>query len=78
MWRISPNQRILPKLVELLRSSDEGYRYWGVIGCIQLGKHAATPEVLTIMEQLIKTDVKDRADAGCAGNGRPLFMPDRS
>ena len=49
----------LPKLVELLGSSDEGYRYWGVIGCIQLGKQAATPEVLQIMEKLIKTDVKD-------------------
>jgi arylsulfatase A-like enzyme len=49
----------LPKLVELLSSSDEGYRYWGVIGCIQLGKPAATPEVLKIMEKLIQTDVKD-------------------
>jgi hypothetical protein len=49
----------LPKLVELLTSSDEGYRYWGVIGCIRLGKQAATPEVLKIMERLIKTDVKD-------------------
>jgi hypothetical protein len=49
----------LPKLVELLNSSDEGYRYWGVIGCIQVGKPAATPEVLKIMERLIQTDVKD-------------------
>jgi N-sulfoglucosamine sulfohydrolase len=49
----------LPKLVELLESNDEGYRYWGVIGCIQLGNQAATPEVLEIMEKLIKTDVKD-------------------
>ena len=49
----------LPKLVELLGSSDEGYRYWGVIGCIQLGKQAATPEVLPIIERLIRTDVKD-------------------
>ena len=49
----------LPKLVELLESSDEGYRYWGVIGCIQLGKQAATPEVLAIMEKLIQTDVKN-------------------
>jgi len=49
----------LPKLVELLGSSDEGYRYWGVIGCIQLDKQAATPEVLMIMKKLIKTDVKD-------------------
>ena len=30
-----------------------------MIGCIQLGKQAATPEVLKIMERLIKTDVKD-------------------
>ena len=49
----------LPRLVELLNSSDEGYRYWGVNGCIQLGKQAATPEVLSIMNKLIKTDVKD-------------------
>jgi len=49
----------LPNLVKLLNSSDEGYRYWGVIGCIQLDRHAATPEVLKIMENLIKTDVKD-------------------
>ena len=49
----------LPKLVEMLGSSDEGYRYWGVIGCIKLGKEAATPEVFKIMEKLIKTDVKD-------------------
>jgi arylsulfatase A-like enzyme len=49
----------LPKLVEMLKSSDEGYTYWGVIGCLQLGKQAATPEVLAIMEKLIKTDVKD-------------------
>jgi len=49
----------LPRLVELLNSSDEGDRYWGVNGCIQLGKQAATPEVLSIMEKLIKTDVKD-------------------
>jgi len=49
----------LPKLVELLGSSDEGYAYWGVVGCIQLGKQVATSEVLAIMEKLIKTDVKD-------------------
>jgi len=49
----------LPKLFELLNSNDEGYRYWGVIGCIQLGKQAATPEVLKLMENLIKTDVQD-------------------
>ena len=49
----------LPKLVALLGSSDEGYRYWGVIGCIQLGKQAATPEVLSIMEKLIRTDAND-------------------
>jgi hypothetical protein len=42
-----------------LGSSDDGYRYWGVIGCIQLGKQATTPEVLKNMERLIKTDVKD-------------------
>jgi N-sulfoglucosamine sulfohydrolase len=49
----------LPKLVELLESSDEGYRYWGVMGCIQLGRQAATSEVLSLMEKLIQTDVKD-------------------
>jgi N-sulfoglucosamine sulfohydrolase len=49
----------LPQLVEMLRSRDEGYRYWGVIGCIQLGKRAASPEVLQLMEQLIRTDPKD-------------------
>jgi hypothetical protein len=49
----------LPKLVELLNSSDAGYRYWGVNGCIQLGNRAATPEVLAIMTKLIQTDVKD-------------------
>ena len=49
----------LPKLVELLKSSDEGYRYWGVVGCIQLGEQAATPEILKEMENLIKTDAKD-------------------
>lgn len=49
----------LPKLVELLKSSDEGYRYWGLVGCIQLGKQAATPEVLTLMEKLIKTEIQD-------------------
>jgi arylsulfatase A-like enzyme len=49
----------LLKLVQLLDSGDAGYRYWGVNGCIQLGKPAATPEVLKRMEQLIKSDVKD-------------------
>jgi N-sulfoglucosamine sulfohydrolase len=49
----------LPKLVELLQSKDEGYRFWGVNGCIQLGRQAATPEVVSIMEKLLKTDVKD-------------------
>ena len=49
----------LPKLVEWLGSSDAGYRYWGVLGCIQLGKPAATPEVLSIMEKLIQTGAKD-------------------
>jgi N-sulfoglucosamine sulfohydrolase len=49
----------LPKLAELLGSSDEGYAYWGVVGCIQLGKQAATPEILKTMEKLLKADVKD-------------------
>lgn len=49
----------LPRLVELLKSADAGYRYWGVIGCIQLGRPAATPEVLGLMNQLIDSDVKD-------------------
>lgn len=49
----------LPKLMEWLGSSDEGYAYWSVIGCIQLGRQAATPEVLSSMEKLIQTDVKD-------------------
>jgi hypothetical protein len=49
----------LPKLVELLNSPDEGYRYWGVIGCIQLGKQAASPEVLKIIETLIQSDLND-------------------
>ncbi len=49
----------LPKLLALLGSSDEGYRYWGVIGCIQLDRQAATPEVLSIMETLIRSDVRD-------------------
>jgi hypothetical protein len=49
----------LPKLIGMLGSSDEGMRYWGVIGCIQLGQPAATPEVLSLMEHLLQTDVKD-------------------
>ncbi len=49
----------LPKLVELLISDDEGYRFWGVNGCIRLGTQAATPEVLAIMAKLIKTDATD-------------------
>ena len=49
----------LPRLVQWLGSSDEGFAYWGVIGCIQMGKQAATPEVLSIMEKLIRTDVTD-------------------
>ena len=49
----------LPKLLELLKSTDEGYRYWGVLGCIQLGKSAATPDVLKLMENLIQSDLKD-------------------
>lgn len=39
--------------------AKERFLYWGVIGCIQLGKQAATPEVLKIREKFIKTDVKD-------------------
>jgi N-sulfoglucosamine sulfohydrolase len=49
----------LPKLVGLLKSNDGGYRYWGVLGCIQLGKQAATPEVLKLMNDLIRTDITD-------------------
>jgi N-sulfoglucosamine sulfohydrolase len=49
----------LPKLVEMLNSGDAGYRYWGLIGCIQLGQQAATPEVLGLMDKLITTDIKD-------------------
>ena len=49
----------LAKLQELLKSSDEGHRYWGVIGCIQLGKQAATPDILKIMENLIRSELKD-------------------
>jgi N-sulfoglucosamine sulfohydrolase len=49
----------LPELIELLESKDEGRRFWGVNGCITLGKQAATPEVLAIMEKLIMTDTSD-------------------
>lgn len=49
----------LPRLLELLRSSDEGYRFWGVNGCIRLGQDAATPEVLALMAQLIRTGPLD-------------------
>lgn len=49
----------LPGIVALLNSPDAGYRYWGVIGCIQLGREAATTEVLGIMVKLAGTDVKD-------------------
>ena len=49
----------IPKLIELLESSDEGYRYWGVIGCIQLGDEAATPEVLKVLKGLIQSDLND-------------------
>ncbi len=49
----------LPKIVELLKSADEGDRFWGVNGCIQLGKQAATPAVLAIMEKLIASDARD-------------------
>jgi N-sulfoglucosamine sulfohydrolase len=51
----------LPKLIGLLKSSDEGYRYWGVVGCTQLGEQAATPEVLEIMKSLMKSDLKDES-----------------
>jgi N-sulfoglucosamine sulfohydrolase len=53
------NPADLPRLVALLNSSDAGYRYWGVIGCIQLGEQAATTEVLGIMDRLINTEVND-------------------
>lgn len=49
----------LPELVKLLKSSDEGHRYWGVVGCIQLGSQAASPEVLELMSNLIKSDIKN-------------------
>jgi arylsulfatase A-like enzyme len=49
----------LPKLIELLNSSDEGDRFWGVNGCITLGTQAATPDVLAIMGKLIKTGASD-------------------
>jgi hypothetical protein len=51
----------LPRLLELLRSSDAGFRFWGVVGCIQLGERAATPEVRQYLEALLGTDVKDDA-----------------
>ena len=51
----------LPHIVDLLRSEDAGERYWGVIGCIRLGREAVTPEVLRLMVGLINTDVKDEA-----------------
>ena len=41
----------------LLKSEEEGYRYWGVIGCIQLGDQAATPEVLGLMDEMIRSDL---------------------
>ncbi len=49
------------KLVDLLKSDDEGYRYWGVTGCIQLGTAAATPETLATIEGLSKSDLSDEA-----------------
>lgn len=49
----------LPTLIELLHSGDEGDRFWGVNGCITLGKPAATPEVLAIMGKLLETKVLD-------------------
>ena len=52
-------QKDLPKLIQLLRSDDEGYRYWGVIGCIGLGQQAATAEVLELVNALMQTDLAD-------------------
>lgn len=52
-------EKDLPKLIQLLRSDDEAYRYWGVIGCIGLGKQAATPEVLDLMNGLMQTDLSE-------------------
>jgi arylsulfatase A-like enzyme len=49
----------LPKLIELLKSDDAGRRYWGVNGCIRLGNEAATPEILTIMKELIASNLAD-------------------
>ena len=40
-WTL-PKPADLPKLVGWLRSDDEGYACWGVLGCIQLGKQAVT------------------------------------
>lgn len=50
----------LAKLVALLDSNDEGCIYWGVIGCLRLGKESATSDVLRRMEDLSNTDVKDK------------------
>jgi N-sulfoglucosamine sulfohydrolase len=49
----------LPKLIGLLESEDAAKRFWGVNGCIHLGKDAATPEVLAIMGKLIASDRND-------------------
>ncbi|MGL4400133.1 MAG: sulfatase-like hydrolase/transferase [Luteolibacter sp.] len=51
----------LPKLVDYLKSDDEGDRFWGVTGCIQMGKPAATPEILALIEDLSKSDLDDEA-----------------
>ncbi|MGL5016684.1 MAG: sulfatase family protein [Luteolibacter sp.] len=51
----------LAKLVELLESDDEGYRFWGVTGCIRLGPAAATPETLAIIKNLSESDLSDEA-----------------
>jgi N-sulfoglucosamine sulfohydrolase len=51
----------LPKLIEFLKSDDEGYRYWGVNGCIQLGASAATPETLAILKNLSQSPLNDEA-----------------
>jgi arylsulfatase A-like enzyme len=52
-----PKPSDLPAIVGFLNSDDEGHRYWGVLGCIQMGAAAATPEVLGILEALIKSDL---------------------
>mgnify|MGYP001997791640 CR=1 FL=1 len=51
----------LAKLMELLQSKDEVFRYWGVLGCIQLDQKANTPEIVESMKGLIKSDIEDKA-----------------